>query len=121
MENKPILSQSFTSMDYLNQEDNQNRPSRSIIDNPSSLGIFRSVKKRHVLAIYAFFGFFFAYSIRANLSVAIVDMAKMKHVNTYNSPTTTSQRNLLQNQSLNENNFTTQTPQDDVSQSKMKY
>ncbi len=35
------------------------------------------IKKRHVLAIYTFFGFLFAYSFRASLSVAIVDMAKV--------------------------------------------
>jgi hypothetical protein len=36
-----------------------------------------SIKKRHILTLYSFFGFFFAYSFRANLSVAIVDMARI--------------------------------------------
>jgi hypothetical protein len=36
------------------------------------------IQKRHVLAVYSFFGFFFAYSLRANFSVAIVDMSKSK-------------------------------------------
>jgi hypothetical protein len=35
-------------------------------------------QKRQVLAIYSFFGFFFAYSLRANFSVAIVEMSKAK-------------------------------------------
>jgi hypothetical protein len=34
-----------------------------------------ALPKRHVLALYGFFGFFFAYSLRANLSVAIVQMS----------------------------------------------
>ncbi len=34
------------------------------------------VPKRHILAIFAFFGFFFAYILRANLSVAIVQMSR---------------------------------------------
>ena len=42
----------------------------------NSLFKFSIIKKRHVLAIYAFFGFFVAYIMRANLSVAIVEMSK---------------------------------------------
>ena len=38
--------------------------------------MLNNIKKRHVLAIYAFFGYFVAYALRANLSVAIVDMSK---------------------------------------------
>ena len=34
------------------------------------------LKKRHILTIYAFFGFFIAYALRVNLSVAIVDMVR---------------------------------------------
>lgn len=65
MENKPILGQSFISIDK--------------IIKPSNGGPFGWIKKRHMLAIYAFFGFFFAYSLRANLSVAIVDMSKTNY------------------------------------------
>lgn len=36
----------------------------------------KNAPKRYVLAIFAFFGFFFAYILRANLSVAIVQMSR---------------------------------------------
>ena len=36
-----------------------------------------SIKKRHILTVFAFFGFLFAYALRANLSIAIIDMAKI--------------------------------------------
>jgi ACS family sodium-dependent inorganic phosphate cotransporter len=39
------------------------------------------IKKRHILTIYAFFGFLFAYALRANLSIAIVDMVKVNTIN----------------------------------------
>lgn len=37
------------------------------------------MKKRHILTIYAFFGFFLAYALRANLSVAIIEMVNSAH------------------------------------------
>lgn len=42
----------------------------------SEKGGWRSLHKRQVLMIYAFFGFFLTYALRVNLSVAIVDMVK---------------------------------------------
>lgn len=39
-------------------------------------GGWRSLQKRQVLMVYAFFGFFLTYALRVNLSVAIVDMVK---------------------------------------------
>ena len=72
MENKPILSHSFASVDKLD--------SSSI---SKKKGFLDRIKKRHVLAFYAFFGFFIAYTLRANLSVAIVDMS---HTDFHSSP-----------------------------------
>ncbi|RNA37043.1 Vesicular glutamate transporter 1 [Brachionus plicatilis] len=64
MENKPILTSSVSGS----------------IASSSNLGIICSwinaIKKRHILTIYSFFGFFFAYIFRANLSVAILEMSK---------------------------------------------
>ena len=39
--------------------------------------LFQLIQKRYVLSFYAFFGFFVAFMMRANLSVAIVDMGKI--------------------------------------------
>lgn len=76
MENKPILSQSLASVD------NAGKPKK---------GLLASIKKRHVLAFYAFFGFFIAYTLRANLSVAIVDMSHANfHKVESSSPSPTS-------------------------------
>lgn len=36
----------------------------------------KCIKKRHILTVYAFFGFLIAYALRVNLSVAIVDMVR---------------------------------------------
>lgn len=96
MENKPILSQSLASVDNL---DSSIR---------AASGYLQSIKKRHVLAVYAFFGFFIAYTLRANLSVAIVDMA---HVNfhTVSPPPITSDFQTSVTSSLNEENTTTTT------------
>ena len=46
---------------------------------------FNSIPKRYVLAIFAFFGFFFAYMLRANLSVAIVQMSRIKEISNKNN------------------------------------
>lgn len=65
MENKPILTSS----------------SSGSMSARSGVGMIRSwlnsTKKRHILTIYSFFGFFFAYIFRANLSVAILEMSKV--------------------------------------------
>ena len=58
--------------------------------------IFGYKNKRHILTIYAFFGFFFAYALRVNLSVAIVDMVhspvpSLKPVSSASNSTSTSQ------------------------------
>lgn len=50
----------------------------------------QSIKKRHVLAIYAFLGFFIAYALRANLSVAIVDMARAESAQDIHPTTATT-------------------------------
>ena len=77
MENKPIFS--------LNAKMTSNQQLPLANTNKSFLkpndGIISMIKKRHVLTFYAFFGFFFAYAMRANLSVAIVDMTKMSKIN----------------------------------------
>lgn len=83
MENKPILSQSFTSIDKLTVATNDDgggggRRHKSCL---------QSIRKRHVLAFYAFSGFFIAYTLRANLSVAIVDMSQ---TNFHTAPAFTS-------------------------------
>lgn len=71
MENKPILSHSnFVSTEKLTQHSSSQQEQHT----PCSL--VSSIKKRHILTLYAFFGFFFAYVFRANLSVAIVEMSK---------------------------------------------
>ncbi len=36
------------------------------------------MKKRYILTIYSFFGFFLAYALRVNLSVAIIEMVNSK-------------------------------------------
>lgn len=76
MESRPILNQaSFTSSDNLNNSTSQIQTDSGLFSKLSDL--LQSIKKRYVLSLYAFFGFFIAYSLRANLSVAIVDMSKV--------------------------------------------
>ena len=74
MESKPILN-SAGGVDTSSQQQNAIRASGEKKASPSSSR--ECLKKRHVLALYSFFGFFLAYSFRANLSVAIVDMSKI--------------------------------------------
>lgn len=71
MEDKPILSQSFTSIDKLTSNDGSGGGRHT-----GGKGCLQSISKRHVLAFYAFLGFFIAYTLRANLSVAIVEMSQ---------------------------------------------
>ncbi|CAF0792094.1 unnamed protein product [Brachionus calyciflorus] len=72
MEDKPILTQaSYVSTDSLSQ-----RPGSPNIPIYEPCSFFSKIKKRHILTLYSFFGFFFAYIFRANLSVAIVEMSK---------------------------------------------
>ena len=42
---------------------------------------FKNTPKRYILAVFSFFGFFFAYILRANLSVAIVQMSRLNNEN----------------------------------------
>lgn len=44
------------------------------MENISHYNVERAFQKRQILAIYAFFGYFVAYSMRTILSVAIIDM-----------------------------------------------
>ena len=44
------------------------------MENISHYNVQRAFQKRQILAIYAFFGYFVAYSMRTILSVAIIDM-----------------------------------------------
>jgi len=75
MERKPILNNSVNS---LNNSTKENKSECAQMAS-STFGFLNKIKKRHVLTLYAFFGFFFAYCIRADLSVAIVDMSKSNH------------------------------------------
>lgn len=91
MENKPILSpsshhrhhhqHSSTQQSYqkVNSQQQQQQANNNEFDGSSTSNESsnKSIKKRYVLAIYAFFGFFIAFSLRANLSVAIVDMSNV--------------------------------------------
>lgn len=104
MENKPILSQSHVSVDKLDDR----RPRK---------GCLQSIKKRHVLAIYAFSGFFVAYTLRANLSVAIVDMAQHDFHKVSLPPVTTTATDETTGVSgLDLSNFTTTTSAPEISQ-----
>jgi hypothetical protein len=82
METDPIrgsISSHNTGSLLPNDSKNSGRFSSYISKGKDQLNQLNScIKKRHVLAIYSFFGFFFAYSLRANFSVAIVDMSKSK-------------------------------------------
>lgn len=59
MENKPILTSISSDSNF-----------------SSVISWFNAIKKRYILTLYSFFGFFFAYIFRANLSVAILEMSK---------------------------------------------
>ncbi len=72
MERKPILNNSLNS---LNDTKNEKKTECAQVA-WKTFGFLNKIKKRHVLTLYSFFGFFFAYCIRADLSVAIVDMSK---------------------------------------------
>ena len=48
------------------------------MENISHYNVERAFQKRQILAIYAFFGYFVAYSMRTILSVAIIDMSGKK-------------------------------------------
>ena len=82
METDPIrgsISSNNTASLLQNNSKSSSRFSTYITKSKDQLDQINScIKKRHVLAIYSFFGFFFAYSLRANFSVAIVDMSKAK-------------------------------------------
>lgn len=51
------------------------------MENISHYIVERAFQKRQILAIYAFFGYFMAYSMRTILSVAIIDMDGSKSHN----------------------------------------
>lgn len=57
----------------INTIDNEERPLVDE-DNVESLSLCTNMPKRYAVAIWAFFGFLCLYSIRVNLSVAIVAM-----------------------------------------------
>ena len=85
MEFKSILEKaSITSTFHKTSE------SASVISDNTLRREMNSIKKRYVLAIYAFLGFFIAYALRANLSVAIVDMAKMESAQDVHPTTATT-------------------------------
>jgi hypothetical protein len=69
MEHKSILR----SQSNLSTVDNDLSPISKFMKNKKLF--WTTLPKRYILAVYAFFGFFFAYSLRANLSVAIVQMS----------------------------------------------
>ncbi len=77
MEHKSIL-RSQSSMCSIENDKSQ----RFIVN--KKLYWITALPKRHILALYAFFGFFFAYSLRSNLSVAIVQMSISDEAN-YNA------------------------------------
>lgn len=53
--------------------DNQNL---HLLSDNKKQSCFKTIPKRYILALFAFFGYFFAYILRANLSVAIVQMSQ---------------------------------------------
>jgi ACS family sodium-dependent inorganic phosphate cotransporter len=78
MENKPILShQNPDSSNVLGASDSRTAAGKNSNVTQKITELSNAFKKRHVLALYSFAGFFLAYSFRANLSVAIVDMSKI--------------------------------------------
>ena len=83
MENIPIILSAKAKSFDSSQIDNLDLSSND--DEKKKKGTFMtnllSFKTRHILTIYAFFGFFFAYSFRAQLSVAIVEMSKANRLN----------------------------------------
>ncbi len=89
MESKPILSTNNQSgFASLPTPDNASIATEEL---NKKLNIFyklnsllQLIKKRYVLSFYMFFGFFVAFLMRANLSVAIVDMSKVVSI-TYDS------------------------------------
>jgi hypothetical protein len=93
MENKPILShQNQDSSNAAASADGRAGTSGSSGGNNSAVTqklteLSKACKKRHILAFYSFAGFFLAYSLRANLSVAIVDMSKinMEHYTVFHN------------------------------------
>jgi hypothetical protein len=68
-------------------DNSQNIPTES--DSTNLLNINRNIRcyniknlpKRYILAVFSFFGYFFAYSLRANLSVGIVQMSRLNENN----------------------------------------
>lgn len=81
MEKKPILDQQGQQQHQQpdvtsSSKTEENGGGKSKIDNL----IAKTLQKRYILAFYSFSGFLLAYSLRANLSVAIVDMSKVDRV-----------------------------------------
>ena len=106
MEDKPILSQSFTSIDKLTGNDGGRNSDRK--------GCLQSISKRHVLAFYAFLGFFIAYTLRANLSVAIVEMSQTNfHKIVTHSSTPEDEHSTSSSSSVNMTSTTTEPPEFD--------
>ena len=79
MESRPILSSqtTFTSRDTSPILSDDTSSCKKVCFFAQIEDLLQLVKKRYVLSFYAFFGFFVAYSLRANLSVAIVDMSQI--------------------------------------------
>ena len=94
MESRPILSSKAATSptDNASISTDELNTKLNIFHKIDSL--LQLIKKRYVLSFYAFFGFFVAFLMRANLSVAIVDMSKvvsLKYDSTNMSQITVSQ------------------------------
>lgn len=84
MENIPIILSSKSKSFDSTQIDNLDLTS-TLHEKKSFKEWITTFKTRHILTVYAFFGFFFAYSMRAQLSVAIVEMTKHSRKNITNT------------------------------------
>jgi hypothetical protein len=80
MENKPILSHQAADSSSTPLARDDNKSGTSGTRSSQIVELSKACKKRHILAFYSFAGFFLAYSMRANLSVAIVEMSKINMV-----------------------------------------
>ena len=79
---KPLIGNESPSVGRINSVDDRERETEPLLDinkvEPVSTSYLpcTNIPSRYVLAIWAFFGFFALYSMRVNLSVAIVAMVK---------------------------------------------
>ena len=74
-ESKMLTSKNSIELNEYSDSDKEHQSGK--LNSSSRCIDLATVKKRHILTVFAFFGFLFAYALRANLSIAIIDMAKI--------------------------------------------